>query len=92
MRSLFIAALGVLFLSGCGFLARDIGYAGANPGSMECSGKAVITAQGSTTLSAGLGGSGMNGGTITFDCGSGAYFKQGSPATDQAIQAPAKSP
>jgi hypothetical protein len=95
MKSLFAAGgllAMTLLMSGCAFMAHDIGFAGKNPGSMECKGKAVVTVQGSMTAGSGIMGSGINGGTVTFDCGDGAFIKQGPPTTDPAVQGQSPAP
>lgn len=74
--------LSVLILSGsitgCGaLLTRDLGYAGAHPGYLECKGKGTVTGQGQQSVAAGYGGAGLNGFTLTVDCGEGMSFRQG---------------
>ena len=72
-------------LAGCD---KELGYAGKNPGAVECAGKATMSFTGQGAF--GPGGSGNNAGSITFDCGAGAYIKQGTPdITDPPNPAPA---
>jgi hypothetical protein len=59
--------------------AHTLGYAGKNPGAMECYGKASITVTGSGSIAAGYGGTELNSGSIQFDCGDGAGLKQFDP-------------
>ncbi len=71
--------------------SHTLGYAGKNPGAVECKGKASMSFTGSGYLGAGVGGTEINGGSITFDCGpDGAYLKQGLPAIADPISVPAK--
>lgn len=75
MRTFVIGA--VLLLCGC---SHELGYAGKNPGAMECKGKATVTIQGGAGVGAGVTGTELNAGSIIFDCGpEGAYFRQGLP-------------
>lgn len=46
-----------LALAGCAFVARDLGYAGAHPGYVRCSGKGTVTMT-----------SPMGGGTLMAEC------------------------
>ena len=69
-----IACFLLLSLTSC---THELGYAGKNPGAVECAGKATMSFTGQGAF--GPGGSANNAGSITFDCGSGAYLKQGQP-------------
>lgn len=83
------AAVGgvAVVLAGCALGSRDMGYAGKNPGVVSCGGKAVITIQGSLAIGSGITGGGTDNGTISFDCGNGAWIKQGLPTADTTVQA-----
>jgi hypothetical protein len=82
IKALLIASLMAFGLSAC---AHELGVAGRNPGAYECKGKAVISFQGSGGVGAGIVGSEMNSGSVTFDCGpDGAYLKQGLPSITDA--------
>jgi hypothetical protein len=92
MRRMWVRALAgtlTVGLAGCALGARDMGYAGKNPGVVSCGGKAVITIQGSLAVGSGITGGGTDNGTISFDCGNGAWIKQGLPTADTAVQASA---
>lgn len=60
--------------AGC---ARALGYAGAHPGYVKCTGKGSVTGTGTIALGAGVGGAGTNMFTIQADCGPGFTFEQG---------------
>ncbi len=74
----FAIGVSVIFASAC---AHTLGYAGAHPGEVECKGKATVSGNGAASAGAGIGGSELNHFTITFDCGDGAYLRQGRPAS-----------
>jgi hypothetical protein len=76
MRTVVGFLLAGLMAGGC---AHALGYAGANPGAIECSGKGSITGTGSMSAGAGVGGAGMNTFTVQADCGDGFVFKQYKP-------------
>ncbi len=89
MRLLVLGLL--VLLAGC---TRELGYAGKNPGAVQCSGKATITITGAAAI--GPGGTETGDGTVIFDCGSGAYLEQGLPSITApppgTISVPAASP
>jgi len=65
--------------------AHIVGDAGKHPGVIECKGKATASALGN--LAIGPGGAGTNSFSLTFDCGDGAYLRQGKP---QLVDQPPK--
>ena len=73
-----VALFGFLILAGC---SHTLGYAGQHPGYIKCVGKGVITVSGGQAIGAGMGGGGVNNGTIQADCGDGFQFIQGNPET-----------
>jgi len=64
----FVAILILTVLAGCNVAAK-------NPGAIQCQGKATLTAVGSVTML------GAGDGTVTFDCGDGAFIRQGADVT-----------
>jgi hypothetical protein len=88
MKRLPTLALLVAFalgLTGCGLVARDLGYAGAHPGYMKCKGKVGLSGSGTLALGAGVGGASTNSFSINGDCGDGFEFAQGVPAPEAVI-------
>lgn len=67
----------VWLASGC---AHSLGYAGAHPGYVKCTGKGSITGTGFGQASVGIGGGEQNSFTLQADCGDGFTFEQGMPA------------
>jgi hypothetical protein len=73
----YLIAIAVsLALAGCSSITQGIGVAGTSPGGFDCGGKGVVSIIGSVGPSAAANGS------VTFDCGPGAYFRQGMPASE----------
>jgi hypothetical protein len=70
------ASLAALALSGCGAITKDLGNAGKAPGIYVCAGKGTISVVGQVGMFGGANGS------ITYDCGTGAYVGQGYPAAN----------
>ena len=79
MRKLVVAIAALL--SGCA--SHELGYAGTHPGAIECNGKASISITGAAAL--GPGGTETGNGSVIFDCGSGAYLKQGPPSVTNNV-------
>ena len=75
-----VAAVLLLSLTGC---ERELGYAGRNPGAVQCRGKATINITGQGAI--GPGPTNQGAGSITFDCGDGAYLEQGAPSITAPI-------
>lgn len=63
-----------LLIAACGALTKDLGSAGTSPGAIECKGKFTLSAIGAAQM---FGGNG----SITGDCGDGAYIRQGMPTS-----------
>lgn len=63
-----------LAAAGCSHITADLSSAGQGPGIYVCAGKGVVSAVGQIGMLGGANGS------VTFDCGAGAYFGQGRPA------------
>jgi hypothetical protein len=79
--------IGLVLLGGCSGLEQNLGNAGANPGGVDCGGKGIISIVGNVSTFAGINGS------VTFDCGTGAYFRQGVPGSPVGpIASPASAP
>ncbi len=74
LKASLLLALGLL--TGC---AHSLGYAGAHPGYVKCSGKATISGQGAAMAGAGFTGGELNGFSLIGDCGPGFEFEQGLP-------------
>jgi hypothetical protein len=74
----------LVLLAGCAGCSQ----AAQNPGAIQCFGKATLAGNGVAQV---FGGAGM----VTFDCGNGAYIRQGTdvidPPAPQPIPAPASS-
>lgn len=77
-RVVRVGGLLVMILSSAS-CAHSLGYAGKNPGAVECYGKATITGSGQGALAMGYSGTETNAFTLTFDCGDKAGFKQYNP-------------
>ena len=73
-RAMLSVGVLLLFVSGCG---HALGYTGAHPGFVKCTGKGSITGTGTGYVGAGVGGVGTNSFTLQADCGSGFEFQQG---------------
>ena len=67
-----------LALGACGQINKDLGTAGMSPGGIECAGKFTMSIVGA----AGFGG---GSGSISGDCGPGAYIRQGKPGAGGAV-------
>ncbi len=87
MLKIIAVAAVLMLLPAC---SHTLGYAGKNPGAVECKGKAVVTVQGNGFAGAGVMGGEINAGSVTFDCGDGAWLKQGLPAIADPAGVPAK--
>lgn len=74
-RAALLAALVPLACS----CSHALGYAGAHPGYVKCSGKATISGQGAAMAGAGITGGELNGFSLIGDCGPGFEFEQGLP-------------
>ena len=77
--------LAALSLSACNAVTKDLGTVGSAPGIYVCAGKATVATSGQALIY------GVNG-MISFDCGSGAYFGGGYPASNLPIVPSAASP
>lgn len=83
---LILLVAAVAALTGC---AHSLGYAGKNPGAVECDGKAVISFSGSGALTVGYGGTETNAGAISFDCNK-ARLRQYNPMEPPTEPAPTR--
>ena len=75
MRRCTTLAVAALSLSACTAVTQDLGKGGASPGIYVCGGRATISAVGAAVIYSANG-------ALTFDCGSGAFFGQGYPASN----------
>lgn len=76
----------LIALSGCGAVTKDLSAAGKGPGIWVCAGKGTLSVVGQ------LGMFGSGSGAITYDCGAGAYFGQGYPASNLPTMPAATTP
>ena len=81
-----LALFMITLVSGCSGVSKDLGAAGKAPGLYYCAGKFTMTSVGQISMGLGANGS------ISGDCGSGAFFGQGYPATTLPLLPSANSP